>query len=116
MENNGYYTFPAAIKELAGLTNMSDIKVLSCLCTMAEFNTGIVFLTSERKKEICEKFDLKYQSVANSLTNLKKRGFITGKGGNLCINPDYYWRGDLKTREQIINDGRISINIEFESE
>ena len=114
--DNFYITFLTVIKELAGLKSIVDIKVLSCLCSMAEYNTGIVFLTSERKQYICDTMELKYQSVANSLTNLKKSGFITGKGGTYTINPEYFWRGDLKTREQLLKEGKLSINIEFENE
>jgi hypothetical protein len=111
-----YITFLTVIKELAGLKSIVDVKVLSCLCSIAEYNTGIVFLTAERKQYICDTMNLKYQSVANSLTNLKKSGFITGKGGTYTINPEYFWKGDLKTREQLLKEGKININIEFEDE
>ena len=32
------------------------------------------------------------------------------------MNPEYFWKGDLRTREQLLKDGKLNINIEFENE
>lgn len=109
-----YHVFINFIKRLHEFNSVVDIKVLNYLCSIAEFNTGTVYLTTERKKYICKEINLKYQSVANSLTALKKKGFINGGGGTYIINPAYFWKGDLKTRETLLKENRLSVNIDFD--
>lgn len=110
-----YMTFFSFIKELAGLKSIVDIKVLSCLCEMADYNTGTVQLTADRKDYICKRMDLKYQTVANSLTSLKKRNFISGKRGAYNINPEYFWYGTTDARKDLMVNDNLNFTIEFNS-
>lgn len=112
-----YFTFLSLIKDIIGLKSIVDIKVLYMLCNHAEFNTGIVGLTPNKRSEFMSELNITYHTLANSLTRLKQLGFISPNRGDVTINPLYFWKGDLKTREQLLKSGgKLSLNIEFEHE
>lgn len=108
-----YFTFLMSISEITKITRLTDIKALSYLCSIAEYNTGIAFLPSARKKELCNTMNLKPQTVSNALTNLKKGGFVSGKGGAYTINPEYFWKGSLKERELLLKSKEVELDINF---
>ena len=112
-----YFTFLTLLKDIIGLKSIVDLKVLYVLCNMAEFNTGKVSMSTNRRDEICDILGITYNTLANSISRLKKSNFITDKKRDYTINPTYFWKGDLKTREQVLkNGGKLTLNIEFESE
>lgn len=108
-----YMTFLSSIQNMEGMSG-TDLKVLSHLCSIAEYNTGVVYLPPERKREIVnlikvgENRSMSMQTFSNSLTSLKKRDFISGRGGVFTINPKYHWKGETKVRDQILN-GQLEI-------
>ena len=111
-----YFTFLTLLKDVVGLKSIIDVKVLFALCNNAEYNTGTVSMSTNKRKEIMEFVGITYHTLANSLSRLKKQGFISDKNRDYTINPIYFWKGDLKTREQLLNEGKLSINIEFSNE
>lgn len=111
-----YMVFLTLLKDVMGLKSAVDIKVLYALCNQAEFNTGKVSMSTGKRKEIMEFIGITYNTLANSLCKLKKLGFITDKDRDYTINPKYFWKGDLATRERSLKEGRLSINIEFNNE
>ena len=112
-----YFTFLTLLKDIIGLKSIVDLKVLYVLCNMAEFNTGKVSMSTNKRGEICEMLGITYNTLANSISRLKKNNFITDKKRDYTINPDYFWKGDLKTRDQLLKEGgKLTLNIEFENE
>lgn len=111
-----YFTFLTLIKNIVGLKSIVDVKVLYALCNLAEFNTGIVSLSTNKRNEILSFLDITYHTLSNSLTRLKKNGFIVVNKGDITINPQYFWKGDLKTRENLLRENNLSFNVEFVNE
>ena len=111
------FTFLNPLRDIIGLKSIVDLKVLYVLCNMAEFNTGKVSMSTNRRDEICEILGITYNTLANSISRLKKNNFITDKKRDYTINPAYFWKGDLKTRDQLLKEGgKLTLNIEFENE
>ena len=108
-----YITFINALSKIIGLNRMTDVRVLAMLCSKAEFNTGVVQLNSFVKQSIYSELSISYNSLANSLTSLKQKGFITIDKGRCAINPLLFWKGDLKTREDLLRSSGISLTINF---
>jgi len=108
-----YITFINALSKIVGLTRMLDVKVLAVLCTRAEFNTGTVQLTPFIRESVCTELDISYNSLANALTSLKKKNFIQIYKGNCIINPLFFWKGDLKTRDELLRNSELSFTINF---
>jgi len=108
---------------LTGITSVNeritgtDLRVLDYLCTLAEYNTGLISLSKNKRFIICEQLDIKYQTLSNSICNLKKFDYLKDERGDFRINPEHRWKGDAKTRDLFINNnGTMSINIEFDKE
>jgi hypothetical protein len=111
-----YITSLKTIEKLSNLKSIVDIKLLISLCSIMDYNSGNINLTKEKKQYLCNILQVKYQSIANSLSSLKKHNFIIGKNNNYTINPTYFWKGDLKTREELLKEGsKFTLNIEFEN-
>lgn len=108
-----YITFINALSRIVGLTRMLDVKVLALLCSKAEFNTGTVQLTPFVREALCEELLISYNSLANSLSSLKKKDFIKLSKGNCVINPLFFWKGDLKVREELLRNSELSFTINF---
>jgi len=111
-----YMVFLTLLKDVMGLKSAVDIKVLYALCNEAEFDTGIVSMSTNKRKEIMSFIGITYNTLANSLCKLKKLGFITDNARDYTINPKYFWKGTLATRNSILKENKLNINIEFEEE
>ena len=110
-----YITFINALSKIIGLNRMTDVRVLALLCARAEYNTGVVQLTPYVKELIYTELGISYNSLANSLTSLKKKDFIKITKGSCVINPLLFWKGDLKTRQDALQNSGLSFTINFES-
>lgn len=114
--DNFYMSF---IDNMAGffeLTSATSIKILTILCNMAEFNTGVVRITSEDRKEIIDILGIKNTHLSNYLKMLKDKELIYGSGGKYVINPLIFWKGELKERTELLKNNKLKINIRFENE
>lgn len=111
-----YMTFIDMINPIVGIGGITDRRVLDLLCTAAEFDTGKVGLYPKFKDSICEKLKINKQTLANSLTNLKKGGFIVVDRGELTISPMFFWKGTLEQRAKLLETGRFTLKIGIENE
>lgn len=60
------------------------------MCQNAEFDTGKVSLTTQKRKDLCEKLQITPQTLSNALTSLKKSNLVHGKNGEFQINPQIF--------------------------
>lgn len=109
-----YFTFLAGLNAICELTRPSDIKVLSCLCARAEFNTGLVSLSSTTRKEITTKLKISSQSLSNSLGRLKEKSLLTGDKGDFIISPQHFWKGTTDERARLLTERKIGIIVNYE--
>ena len=105
-----YLTFINAVDAVLDNFTKTDRRVLDKLCKLSEYDTGMVMLPPFRKKEICESLNIKRQSLYNSLQSLKNKGAITMIDGMVKINPMYFWKGTLKTRESMLDSNEVFIS------
>ena len=108
-----YITFISTLSKIIGLNRMTDVRVLALLCSKAEFNTGIVQLTPYVKELIYTELKISYNSLANSLSSLKRKDFITLEKGKCTINPLLFWKGDLKARQELLRTSGLEFIINF---
>jgi hypothetical protein len=87
----------------AGLDS-ATIKVLTWCVHNTVYNKNIVTITKFQCNEITELFGIKYQSIHNSLTTLKRKKILipTGIKCSYRVNPRYYWRGELNERKKVM--------------
>ena len=111
-----YMSFIDNMSGFFELTSATSIKILTILCNMAEYNTGIVRLTSEDRREIIDTLGIAATHLSNHLKILRDKNLIEGKGGKFIINPIIFWKGELKERSNLIKSKKLSINIKIEEE
>lgn len=98
------------------LTSALDMKLLVKFCQVADFNTGLVLLPAGLRKELLEELNVKNSHLSNSIARLKKANLITGEQGKYELNPIVVWKGDIKTRDQLIKDKGLEFKMKFTSE
>lgn len=108
-----YLTFLSGMNALCNLTRPSDIKVLTVLCTMAEYNTGKVKITSADRKFVSSKLSISNQAISNSLIRLKEAGLLEGQRGTYIVNPQYFWKGTTDERQRLLKKRSIDILIKY---
>lgn len=99
-----------------GIKHLSDIKLLACLCELAEFNTGIVQLSTKVRRVISEKTGIGLTNLSRNIKRLKETGLITEEAGEVVINPAVFWKGSIKERFEIIKSGGLMFNIRIVEE
>lgn len=114
-KENFFMTYIETISSLWGLNNANDRKVLDCLCSFADYNTGIAFISYNRRKDIESRLNITSQQISNSLNNLKKNGIIVGDRGEYAINPNLFWRGNDEERLKMLasNNWNLVLTIEL---
>lgn len=71
---------------------------------MIEYNTGKIYLTAERRKEIMKKIGISKTTLSNSIKGLCDAGIIIGSRNDYTINPHVFWFGDSKGRNELIRE------------
>lgn len=89
-----------------GLDN-TTIKVLIWCGMNASYNTNTVNLTKPMCIDITKQYNIKYQTIKNSISKLsKKKALIPLGSGTYRVNPKYFWKGEtaekLKTMRYIL--------------
>jgi predicted transcriptional regulator len=77
-------------------------KVLYKMLEYAEWNTGKVFMTTDRVEEIMSSCNISRASYHRGVRELIDKGIIIKGKGSYTIAENMYWKGDLKMREDIM--------------
>lgn len=85
-------------------------KVLYKMLEYAEWNTGKVFMTTDRVEEIMSSCNISRASYHRGIKELISKGIITKGKGSYTIAENMYWKGDMKIRENIM---RAKMKITF---
>ena len=110
-----YMTFINFIKPFYELTSGTDIKLLTWMCTKAEYNTGRVLITPDIRKEIVILLGVTAQQISNSITALKNKNLLKGSRGTYYINPEIYWKGSMDARKGLMEQyPKLTINFKLE--
>lgn len=100
-----YYKYMAPLFEIKSL---HDVKVLWQLTQYAEFGTGIVVLSPERRKNIAKITGIGLNNLPKHLKSLSKLGLIYGIRNDYVLSPVVFWRGSNKERAEFMetDEGR----------
>lgn len=111
--------FMVFVKFISGffeLKSALDMKLLIKFCQIADYNTGAVLLPAGLRKELQLELDVKNTHLSNAIARLKKSGLITGEQGRYELNPIVAWKGDIKTRDELIRTKGLEFKMKFTSE
>ncbi len=111
VKNNEHFfsSFINSVGRLYNLKNVSDYKVIIELCCHAEYNTGVIHMSSHLRKQIIDKLGLSTQNFSNSISRLKELKLISGENGSFLINPEIFWIGDRETRLKLLVSEQFEI-------
>lgn len=105
------------INNMVGFFNLKsavDIKLITKMCMIAEYNTGRVLITPDVRSEIKQLLNISSQQMTNSIANLKKIGLLKGQRGTYQLNPMVFWKGSNDTRNAFISGGNsLRVTIDF---
>ena len=107
--DNFYFTFIDFIAPLFRLRSDSAKTLLVWLCTNAEFNTGVVRLTADDRRQLCETLNMSNNAITNCLKKLKDLNLISGQDGKFTINPQIFWKGEMSVRDRLLQNEDIQI-------
>lgn len=113
-EDNFYMVFFDFIGSMYGLKPDKVRDLLMWMCVHAEYNTGIVRLTTEDRKEVQKQLSVSNNQITNYLKKLKDLKLISGKNGVFTINPQVFWKGELKARRALLADSQVRITFSIE--
>lgn len=109
-----YMTYYKYMAPLFRIKSLGDVKVLWQLTQYADFGTGVVVLSPERRRKIVAVTGVSLNNLPKHLASLKALGLITGERNDYMISPVIFWRGSNKDRNEFMetDEGR-KVVLEF---
>lgn len=111
---NFYMTYIESLASFFKIGTILDVKVLVKFCTIAEYNSGRVLVTSEVRKEIMEFLNIDKYRLSRSIKQLRELNLITGDYGTYYLDPAVFWKGTNSMRRSLLKKKQLSITINFE--
>lgn len=84
-------------------------KVLWKLLEIAEYNTGKVYITAERRNNIMEICKISRASYDRAIKDLVDADIICKEGNTYTIRENMFWKGDRDMRQKLF-DARLKIS------
>ena len=78
-------------------------KVLWKLLEFAEYNTGKVYVTSERRKEIMDICGISRASYDRAIKELVDAEIMKKEGCTYSIRSEMFWKGDRESRRKLMS-------------
>jgi len=109
-----YMTYYKYMAPLFRIKSLHDVKVLWQLTQYAEFSTGIVVLSPERRRHIASITGIGLNNLPKHLKSLANLGLIHGMRNDYVLSPVVFWRGSNKERNEFLetDEGRMVV-LEF---
>lgn len=113
-EDSFYMVFINYVNWIFEIKNLTTIKVLYKLLPCAEFNTGIINLTTGKREQIIEELGISRPALTKAIKELESKDVLqpcylanneTGEilkiiKGQYKVNPIMFWKGDLSQRRE----------------
>ena len=77
-------------------------KVLYKMLEYSEWNTGKVFMTTDRVEELMSICGISRATYHRAVKELRDKGIITKGKGSYTIAENMFWKGELKMRDKVI--------------
>jgi len=111
-----YMTYCNYLASIYELKYADDIKMLIKMCQLAEFDSGIVYLTAKRRAEIVKELNIHTSNISKSLNRLKDKAIIVGDNQEFVVSPVIFWKGDKGKRMEILRKNGLSVTFNFQFE
>jgi hypothetical protein len=98
-----YMTYYKYMAPLFRIKSLHDVKVLWQLTQYAEFSTGVVVLSPERRRHIAHITGIGLNNLPKHLKSLANLGLIYGSRNDYVLSPVVFWRGSNKDRNEFLD-------------
>lgn len=106
-----YMCFFEKMASFYGIKHLSDMKLMVSMCELAEFNTGIVHMTRKTRQRLCEQSGITITNLSRNLNRLIAIDLISYDEGDYTINPQVFWKGELKKRKELLEIDGLKFTI-----
>lgn len=96
-----------------GLKTLADVKLMTCMCELAGYNTGIIQMNTKVRQLISQRTGLSVSNMSKNLKRLVAADLISVDCGQYTINPAVFWKGSLQERIDIIKSGGLTFKVRF---
>lgn len=92
-------------------------KVLWKLLEIAEYNTGKVYVTTERRNAIMSACDISRASYDRAVRELVEADIMSKEGNTYTIRENMFWKGDREERRKLMSARlRVTFSPVFEED
>lgn len=77
-------------------------KVLYKMLEFSEWNTGKVYMSTDRVEEIMQVCNISRATYHRAVKELINKGVIVKGKGSYTITEDMFWKGEIKMRDKVI--------------
>jgi hypothetical protein len=99
-----FLTYSKQIMALYGKSIFNaTTKVLWKLLEIAEYNTGKVYVTTERRNNIMSVCGISRASYDRAVRDLVEAEIMEKEGNTYTIRHDMFWKGDRDERKKLLN-------------
>jgi len=112
-DSANYMVFIDSVGQFFDIKAAIDYKVLAKLCSITEWNTGEVRVSTSLRQKWCNELQTSNQNLSNSLSRLSKLKMIDGEKGTYIINPAIFWKGEAQKRDELLKTQSLQIKFEF---
>lgn len=117
-EDKFYMVFIDFVKWMYNITSVNSLKLLPKLMEIAEFDTGVVTISTGIRAQFMKELGLSQATFTRAINDLLENEAMqkmyleetnedTGEvtktelKGQYVINPEMFWKGDLKKRKEL---------------
>lgn len=108
-----FMTYTKFMAPLLHIKSANDSKVLGMLCKLMDYNSGKVYLNTDRREDICRAAEIVPSVLSRSIKSLKDLGLISDYKGTIEISPFIFWKGNSEDREKHLLQGGEELRVKF---
>ena len=112
-EDQFYMVYFKHLSSYFQINSVKELYLIAEMCSMAEYNTGKVSITTQDRQRICDLYNIIPSQYSRYIKDLIKKGLITGEKGTYYINPGIFWKGDKFSRKELLQSGGLEFTIKF---
>ena len=104
-----FLTYVKGLSIIYNITSAAALRLLYKLLELSEFNKTEIQISAPKKKEILKELNISEPCFTKAMKILSDAGLVTGSRGLYNISEDIFWKGDAKTRQQLMNSRTATI-------
>ena len=112
-EDQFYMVYFKHLASYFRINSVKELYLIAEMCSMAEYNTGKVSITTQDRQRICDLYNIIPSQYSRYIKDLIAKGLISGEKGAYYINPGIFWKGDRSSRFDLLKEGGLEFTLKF---